>query len=109
MSNVEKSDSKTPTAVIPEGVPEASALAALDQALQGVEALSAAVTLMEQAATSIVSATDKGISQIDTHVDTVVKERIDQLAASALTNAMLAFRKIEDLLDPFLALFRRGE
>ena len=100
---------------------ETDALTALNAALGGVDALTAAITLMNHSANDIVAAGNEGKNIIfdyvektakpaiyPTYVQETVQPAIDRYAAEAISRAMKAFAQVQALLDPFLAAFRQG-
>ncbi len=90
-------------------IAEADTLNSLSAAVEGAKAFTVAAKLMQEAASEIADAKDKGIHAIDEHVEKVVKPRIDQYVVTAITGAMQALSRLQSLLDPFLELFRKGE
>lgn len=76
---------------------EAAALAALDKALGGVEALSTAISLMTDAANKIVQAKDASIEEINSYFENDLKGAIDAYAKQAVNNAL---PQADPMIDP---------
>jgi hypothetical protein len=69
---------------------DADAITALNAALQGVEVLTAVVTLMEQSATGIVTATETGKLAIENHVKSPeVRQQIEDIAGKSAMQKVL--------------------
>lgn len=85
-----------------------SATVSADAVLDSIAEFTEAVALIQAAIASIDQHTETAKQAISAHVETTIKTRINQMVATAVAEALQVLKRIQDLLDPFLDMIRRG-